>query len=192
MRHLVLTLVSVFVFVSCGNNKSITETDPETGIKYEKIKDEYNVPHKKLNGQYYTIAEVNKIIDYQQYFKVRGKDLIKELNLKGVIDYESNPGELPEMPYHVIGRWTDKEGNTTQILVKNKVTGNKITFFNYNETKDALRNYFPEKMLRDMFKEFNDYDIGDEFMAKSASIGNLNYFPITDDVYKELLKGLRR
>ena len=43
-----------------------------------------------------------------------------------------------------------------------------------------------------MFKEFNDYDIGDEFMAKSASIGNLNYFPITDDVYKELLKGLRR
>ena len=47
MKNLVLTLISVFVFVSCGNNKSITETDPETGIKYEKIKDEYNVPHRK-------------------------------------------------------------------------------------------------------------------------------------------------
>ena len=48
MRHLVLTLVSVFLFVSCGNNKSITETDPETGYKYERLKEEYNKPDERI------------------------------------------------------------------------------------------------------------------------------------------------
>ena len=187
MKHLVLTLISVFVFVSCGNNKSITETDPETGYKYEQLKEEYNKPHEKL-GRYLTISEVNFILDKQ---KVHRNYIENSEKVRGVIEYTGFPGDVPDMPFRITRKSIDSDGNVYYIKVQNMVTGFSYGFSNWNNNSDDLSPYFSERLRLLMFEDFNKYDVGEEFTTKSVMTGSQGYFPISKSADEELKMGAK-
>jgi lipoprotein len=181
MKHLVLTLVSVFVFVSCGNNKSITETDPETGYKYERLKEEYNKPDERI-GYFVERVRLRELIDKE---KRLGGGIIEDSELAGIIKYEDTVWGLPEIPFRVTSKTFDEKGELTFIDIQNVITGEGLTFQKRNPNMTLKPKY-----VKSIVAAFEDKDVGEIVYMKTAIYPKTYYvyFPVTDDLYLEMVK----
>ena len=181
MRHLVLTLVSVFLFVSCGNNKSITETDPETGYKYERLKEEYNKPDERI-GYFVKKFRLRELIDEE---KRLGGGIIEDSELAGIIKYEDTVWGLPEIPFRVTSKTFNKEGELAFIDIQNVITGEELTFQKKNPNMELKPKY-----VKSIVAAFENKDVGEIVYMKTAIYPRSYYvyFPVTEDLYLEMVK----